>query len=74
MKTELPKLLQKGGENSLKEACTVAHNHIKDLEEAVIRGEFLQETYYFEPELADKAPLFTPEEEFARTGMFTETI
>ncbi|WP_375513975.1 EF-hand domain-containing protein [uncultured Nostoc sp.] len=74
VKTQLPKLLQKGDENSLKEACIVAQNHIKDLEEAVIRGEFLQETYYFEPELADKAPLFTPEEEeFARTGMFTET-
>ncbi|NEU83487.1 EF-hand domain-containing protein [Nostoc sp. UIC 10630] len=73
VKTELPKLLQKGDENSLKEACIVAQNHIADLEEAVIRGEFLQETYYFEPALVDKAPLFTPEEEeFARTGMFTE--
>ncbi|MEH2305780.1 EF-hand domain-containing protein [Nostoc sp.] len=74
VKTELPKLLQKGDEDSLKEACIVAQNHIADLEEAVIRGEFLQETYYFEPDLVDKAPLFTPEEEeFARTGMFTET-
>ncbi len=73
VKTELPKLLQKGDENSLKEACIVAQNHIADLEEAVIRGEFLQETYYFDPDLVDKAPLFTPEEEeFARTGMFTE--
>jgi len=75
VKTELPKLLEKGDENSLKEACIVAQNHIKDLEEAVIRGQFLQETYYFEPELLDKAPLFTPEEEeFARTGMFVEAI
>ncbi|MFN6465810.1 MAG: EF-hand domain-containing protein [Nostoc sp. DedVER02] len=74
VKTELPKLLQKGDTNNLKEACIVAQNHIRDLEEAIIRGEFLQETYYFEPELADKAPIFTPEEEeFARTGMFTET-
>ncbi len=41
-------------------------------EEAVISGQFLQETYYFEPSLVDKPPLFTPEEEeFARTGMFT---
>ncbi|MEH2339844.1 EF-hand domain-containing protein [Nostoc sp.] len=40
----------------------------------IISGQFLQETYYFEPSLVDKAPLFTPEEEeFARTGMFTET-
>ncbi|MFN6486910.1 MULTISPECIES: EF-hand domain-containing protein [unclassified Nostoc] len=74
VKTELPKLLQKGDTNNLKEACIVAQNHIRDLEEAIIRGEFLQETYYFEPELTDKAPLFTPEEEeFARTGMFIET-
>ncbi|ACC81453.1 EF-hand domain-containing protein [Nostoc punctiforme] len=73
VKTELPKLLQKGDENSLKEACIVAQNHIADLEEAVIRGEFLQETYYFDPDVVDKAPLFTPEEEeFARTGMFIE--
>ena len=74
VKTELPKLLEKGDENNLKEACIVAQNHIKDLDEAVISGQFLQETYYFEPSLVDKAPLFTPEEEeFARTGMFTET-
>ncbi|MEH2164756.1 MAG: hypothetical protein V7K38_27805 [Nostoc sp.] len=67
-------LLQKGDTNNLKEACIVAQNHIRDLEEAIICGEFLQETYYFEPELTDKAPIFTPEEEeFARTGMFTET-
>ena len=75
VKTELPKLLEKGDANNLKEACIVAQNHIKDLEEAVIIGQFLQETYYFEPSLVDKPPLFTPEEEeFARTGMFTETI
>lgn len=75
VKTELPKLLEKGDKNNLKEACIVAQNHIKDLEEALIRGQFLQETYYFEPDLLDKPPLFTPEEEeFARTGMFVETI
>jgi Ca2+-binding EF-hand superfamily protein len=75
VKTELPKLLQKGDENSLKEACIIAQNHIADLEEAVIWGDFLQETYYFDPDVVDKAPLFTPEEEeFARTGMFTETV
>ncbi|MEH1865093.1 MAG: hypothetical protein V7K69_08790 [Nostoc sp.] len=61
-------------ENSLKETYyIVAQNHIADLEEAVTRGEVLQETYYFEHDFVDKAPLFTPEkEEFAQTGMFTQ--
>lgn len=74
LKTELPRLWEKGDEKGFKEACVVAQNHIKDLEEAVISGHFLQETYHFDPDLVDKAPHFTAEEEeFARSGMFVET-
>ena len=75
VKTELPRLLEKGDEKDIKEAHMVAQNHIKDLEEAVISGHFLQETYHFDPDLVDKAPYFTPEEEeFACSGIFMETI
>ncbi len=74
VKTELTRLLEKGDEKGIKEACMVAQNHIKDLEEAVISGHFLQETYRFDPDLVDKAPHFTAEEEeFARSGIFMET-
>lgn len=42
-------------------------------EEAVVSGNFLQDTYYFDPTLMDKTPYFTPEEEeFARSGVFVE--
>ncbi len=71
VRTTLQKLLEKGDEEGIKEACLVAQDYIKDLEEAVISSQFLQETYHFEPELVDKSPHFTPEEEeFARSGVF----
>lgn len=74
VRATLQKLLEKDDEEGIKEACMVAQDYIKDLEEAVISGNFLQETYYFNPDLMDKAPYFTPEEEeFARSGVFVET-
>jgi Ca2+-binding EF-hand superfamily protein len=74
VRTTLQKLLEKGDEEGIKEVCLIAQDDIKDLEEAVINGGFLQETYYFDPSLVDKAPHFTPEEEeFARSGVFVET-
>jgi Ca2+-binding EF-hand superfamily protein len=73
VRTTLQKLLEKGDEEGIKEACLVAQDYIKDLEEAVISGQFLQETYHFDPDLVDKTPHFTPEEEeFARSGVFTD--
>jgi hypothetical protein len=43
------------------------------LDEAIVTGQFLQETYYFDPDLVDEDPVFTPEEEeFARSGVFVE--
>jgi Ca2+-binding EF-hand superfamily protein len=73
VRTTLQKLLEKGDEEGIKEACLVAQDYIKDLEEAVITGYFLQETYYFDPDFVDKAPYFSPEEEeFARSGVFVE--
>ncbi|MBO3458012.1 EF-hand domain-containing protein [Aetokthonos hydrillicola Thurmond2011] len=73
VRTTLQKLLEKGDHEGIKEACIVAQDYIKDLESALESGNFLQETYYFNPELVDQAPHFTPEEEaFARSGMFVE--
>ncbi len=47
--------------------------YIKELEDTVINGNFLQETYHFNPNLVAEAPYFTPEEEeFARSGVFIE--
>ncbi|ARV63110.1 histidine kinase [Nostocales cyanobacterium HT-58-2] len=75
VRATLQKLLDKGDEEGIKEACTLAQDYIKELEEAAIAGQFLQETYRFDPEIVDKAPYFTPEEEeFARTGVFVEVI
>ncbi|NMG08474.1 EF-hand domain-containing protein [Brasilonema sp. UFV-L1] len=75
VRTTLQKLLDKGDEEGIKEACIVAQDYIKELEEAAISGNFLQETYYFNPDLIDKAPHFTPEEEeFARSGVFVELV
>jgi Ca2+-binding EF-hand superfamily protein len=73
VRATLQKLLEKGDEEGIKEACLVAQDYIKDLEEAIVSGNFLQETYYFDPDLVDQAPVFTPEEEeFARSGVFVE--
>lgn len=73
VKTKLPTLLAGDGKG-IKEACMVAQNHIEDLEEAVISGQFLQEAYHFDPDIVDKTPHFTrEEEEFARSGIFIET-
>lgn len=73
VRATLQKLLEKGDQQGIKEACLVAQDYIKDLEETLIRGDFLQEIYYFDPDLVDKAPHFTPEEEeFARSGVFSE--
>ncbi|MEG3956666.1 histidine kinase, partial [Microcoleus sp. herbarium2] len=69
----LQKLLDKRDEEAIKEVCLVAQDYIKELEEAIVTGQFLQETYYFDPDLVDEDPVFTPEEEeFARSGVFVE--
>ena len=72
-RTTLQKLLEKSDPEGIKEACLVAQDYIRDLEEALSNGHFLQDTYYFDPNLVDQAPHFTPEEEeFARSGVFVE--
>jgi len=71
VRTTLQTLVSKGDLQGIQEAVIVAQNHIKDLESAIINSNFLQETYSFNPELVDKAPYFTPEEEaFARSNVF----
>lgn len=73
VRATLQKLLDKRDEEGIKEACLVAQDYIKELEEAIVTGQFLQETYYFDPDLVDQAPVFSPEEEeFARSGVFVE--
>ncbi|HEY9711663.1 MAG TPA: hypothetical protein V6D48_25870, partial [Oculatellaceae cyanobacterium] len=75
VRTTLQKLIEKGDEQGIGEACLVAQDYIKELEEAVVSGQFLQETYRFHPELVDKTPYFTPEEEeFARSSVFVELV
>ena len=67
------KLLDKRDEEGIKEVCLVAQDYINELDEAIVTGLFLQETYYFDPHLVDEAPVFTrEEEEFARSGVFVE--
>jgi Ca2+-binding EF-hand superfamily protein len=73
VKMQLQQLLNKGDDRSLKEACQIAQNYIHELENAIVAGGFLQETYCFDPNFVDRNPSFTPEEEdFARSGMFVE--
>ncbi|WP_193198170.1 EF-hand domain-containing protein [Nostoc sp. MG11] len=75
VRATLQKLIEKGDESGIKEACTLAEDYIKELESSVITGQFLQETYRFDPEIVDKTPHFTPEEEeFARSGVFVEVV
>ncbi len=75
VRATLQKLLDKDEESGIIEACTLAQEYIKELESSVISGQFLQETYRFDPEIVDKNPHFTPEEEeFARSGVFVEVI
>ena len=73
VRMELQRLLEKSDTQSLEQACTIAQDHIQELEASIIQGRFLQEIYSFEPNLVDQAPVFTPdEEEFGRSGLFIE--
>lgn len=69
----LHKLLDKRDSEGIEEVCLVAQDYIQELDEAIVTGQFLQETYYFDPDFVDEPPVFTPEEEeFARSGVFVE--
>ncbi|MEQ8974842.1 MAG: EF-hand domain-containing protein [Coleofasciculus sp. C1-SOL-03] len=69
----LQKFLDRGDEQGIQELCKLADTYIKELEKAVLAGNFLQDAYSFDPTLEDNAPYFTPEEEeFARSGVFVE--
>ncbi|BAZ09955.1 signal transduction protein [Calothrix sp. NIES-4071] len=73
VRATLQKLLEKNDTQGIQEACHLAQDYIHELEEAVIHGNFLQDTYYFNDSLVDQAPYFTPsEEQFARSGIFVE--
>ncbi len=51
VRLELQKLVDEGNTQSLEQACVIAKNHIQELEESVIQGGFLQEIYYFDPDM-----------------------
>src|SRR4028119_1103023 len=51
VRATLQKLLEKRDEEGIKEACLVAEDYIKELEEALVTGQFLQDTYYFDPDV-----------------------
>ena len=73
VRLELQELLDKSDSPALDQACLRARNHIDVLEQAVIDGSFLQDTYRFDPQLLDQVPAFTPEEEeFSRSNLFIE--
>jgi len=73
VRLELQNLLDNSDTHSLEQKCKIAHDHIQALEGAIIEGGFLQETYRFDPDLVDKDPAFTPEEEeFGRSNFFIE--
>ena len=73
-RTLLQKLMKLGDCEGITEVCLAAQNYIKDLELAILNGQFLQQTYHFDRNLANEAPYFTSqEEEFARSGRFIET-
>lgn len=75
VRATIQRLSDKGDELGIIEACALANDYIKELESSAIAGQFLQETYHFDPEIVDKTPYFTPEEEqFARSGVFVEVI
>lgn len=75
VRATLQKLLDTGDETGITEACKLAQEYINELESSAIAGQFLQETYRFDPEIVDKNPHFTPEEEeYARSGVFVEVI
>jgi Ca2+-binding EF-hand superfamily protein len=73
VRLQLQELLEEGDQPSLDGASIQARQHIQALEEALMEGGFLQDTYRFDPERVDQSPTFTPEEEaFGRTNLFIE--
>lgn len=75
LSAELQRLLDKGDRQAILDAHPVAELYIRQLEEGVLQGGFLQEGYRFNPDLVEDAPFFTPEEEeFARSNVFVDVI
>lgn len=73
LRSQLQRLLDKGESEAIKEVCNLGEKQIQELEKAVLKGDFLQNTYQFNPDIVDQAPYFTPEEEeFGRSGVFVE--
>ncbi len=73
VRLELQQLLNKGDVASINQACTIAQDYIQKLESSIVAGQFLQETYFFNPNIVEHTTAFTPEEEaFGRSGLFVE--
>jgi hypothetical protein len=73
LRAELQHLLTNRDEDDLRRICEIANDYVEELEQAVLDGGFLHETYHYEPDRVDPPPTFSAEEEeFARSGVFTE--
>lgn len=73
LRRELQSMLHRGEGSDVNATLDDARSVVADLEAALEAGEFLKQTYFFDPELNDDLPHFTPEEEaFGRSGVFVE--
>lgn len=75
VRLELQRLLARGDVESIRQAKQLAQETIGQLEQNVLSGRFLQDTYRFDPQLSDPLnPTFTEEEEaLSRSGLYTES-
>ena len=73
LRREIQTMLHRGEASGVSATLDEARSAVVDLEAALAAGEFLKQTYDFDPDLNDDAPHFTPEEEsFGRSGVFVE--
>eukprot|EP00899_Mesostigma_viride_P021132 jgi/Mesvir1/2901/Mv13973-RA.2 len=64
---------QAGDIESLLRIVAVSDSYIEQLDEMVLHGQFLQNTYRYDPDMVAEIPLFTSDEEsYARDGYYTE--
>jgi Ca2+-binding EF-hand superfamily protein len=74
LRTALKNQVGREGCTDLKNMCSAIQRHTQNLEEAVLKGRFLQDLYCFDPEKVERSLQVTPQyEALARSNVFTET-
>lgn len=75
VRLDLQRLMAKGDAASIQQAKQIARDTIRQLEQNVVTGGFLQDNYHFDPNLSDPLnPTFSEEEEqLGRSGLYTES-